>query len=105
MEKLTVSPVVKALEGVVEPIVHHSRPHLREAAERLKQSGGEEWAIGEMVERACIMLDALQIPYAGQEGEARGQIDSDVQGHDSGPATQQASDGGDGAGDEDNAGH
>lgn len=36
------------------------RARLREIAIELKQMDGEHWAVGEMLERACICLDALQ---------------------------------------------
>lgn len=71
MEKLSIeqlekkSPVVEAMEGIVNCIAGHDRPILRKRAEWLKQQGGEDWAIGEMVERTCIMLDALNIKHAG----------------------------------------
>ena len=59
------SPIVEAMEGIINTIAGHDRPLLRKEAERLKQKGGETWAIGEMVERTCIMLDGLNIKHAG----------------------------------------
>ena len=47
--------------GVLDALDGHSRPFLRAEASLLRQRGGEAWAIGEMVERACILLDALEI--------------------------------------------
>lgn len=68
MEQLKgIAPVVEAMEGIVNVIAGHNRPELREVALNLKRSGGEAWAIGEMVERTCLMLDALGVMYAGQE--------------------------------------
>lgn len=40
------------LNTVVEPIVYHDEQHLQQWITRLKQSDGESWAIGEMLERA-----------------------------------------------------
>ena len=100
-----VSPMVRAMEGIVNVIAGHNRPELRRVVENLKRSGGEAWAIGEMVERTCLMLDAFDVRYAGQEppgpveGEEDGSTGGDVQRDDSGSPAQAARDGGDGAGD------
>lgn len=48
----------KALFQVIEPLLRHQRVILREKAQQLKQTDGEGWAVGEMLERACILLDA-----------------------------------------------
>ena len=53
-------------QQVFDPIKDHQRTTLREKAEQLKQSDGEDWAIGEMLERACILLDALEIANHAQ---------------------------------------
>ena len=50
-----------AFHRLLDPIRNHPRPILREKAEQLKRSDGESWAIGELLERACIMLDALPL--------------------------------------------
>jgi hypothetical protein len=52
---------VSALEAVIDPIREHDRRFLRKWVERLKTSDGEGWAVGEMLERACILLDALEV--------------------------------------------
>lgn len=52
---------MRALEEVLDPIRHHHRPTLREKVTHLKQTDGEGWAVGEMLERACILLDALEM--------------------------------------------
>ena len=51
--------VCRGYKEVVAPLLTHERRILREKATQLKQTDGEGWAIGEMVERACILLDAL----------------------------------------------
>ena len=53
--------VLVGLWQVVEPVRSHDRPTLRRKAEELKQSDGEGWAIGEMLERACMLLDAMEM--------------------------------------------
>jgi len=45
---------------LLDPIRGQDRPRLREIATDLKQTDGEHWAVGEMLERACILLDALE---------------------------------------------
>lgn len=62
-----ISPVVRAMEDIVNVIARHDRPRLREEATWLKQKGGEAWAIGEMVERTCIFLDALNVGHQQEE--------------------------------------
>ncbi len=47
------------LKELLDAVRHCSPPLLREKARLLKQEDGESWAIGELVERACIMLDTL----------------------------------------------
>lgn len=58
--------VYKALDAVLDPIRNHNRPMLRKVVEQLKQASGEEWAVGEMLERACILLDMLEMPAESQ---------------------------------------
>jgi len=53
-------------EMIIEPIKDHDRPLLRKIAEDLKQKDGESWAVGEMLERACILLDAIYINGGGE---------------------------------------
>ena len=53
--------VKKSLYGVLQMIRHHNRPRLRKIAQELKQADGERWAVGEMLERACIVLDAIEM--------------------------------------------
>ena len=53
--------ICKGYKEVLDPILHHERARLREKATQLKQSDGEGWAIGEMLERGCILLDALEM--------------------------------------------
>ncbi len=72
MEQMkAMSPVVEAMEGIINCIAGHDRVMLREEAERLKQKGGEAWAIGEMVVRTCLMLDALNVKHAGWPREKK----------------------------------
>ncbi len=52
--------LMTATEAVFAPIREQERASLRERAWQLKQTDGEGWAIGEMVERACIVLDAIE---------------------------------------------
>lgn len=52
---------LKGLRAIIEPIVQHDRPLLRKKAAQLKQSDGEGWAIGEMLERALNYLLALEM--------------------------------------------
>lgn len=51
---------------LLDVIRKHNRPTLRQIATDLKQVDGEHWAVGEMLERACILLDALEAE-AGEE--------------------------------------
>jgi len=53
--------MLRALWAVLDPIREHDRKMLRVEAVHLKQKGGEAWAVGEMLERACIHLDACQL--------------------------------------------
>lgn len=57
------SAVVTAMKDIVNTIARHDRPRLRAKALWLKQQDGEAWAIGEMVEKTCIMLDALNVGH------------------------------------------
>lgn len=52
--------MLRSLGAILDPIRQHDRPMLRMEAVHLKQKGGEAWAVGEMLERACIHLDACQ---------------------------------------------
>ena len=53
IEVATLKRVVAAVEG-------HDFQRLLKHAEMMKQSDGEGWAIGEMVERAVALLEASQ---------------------------------------------
>lgn len=53
--------MLRALGAILDPIRQHDRPMLRQKARQLKQSDGEGWAVGELLERACIHLDACQL--------------------------------------------
>lgn len=57
----------ESLISVVAPIMDRERAPLRQRAEQLKQTNAEGWAIGEMLERACILLDALEYGLARAE--------------------------------------
>ena len=57
-----------ALRQVIEPIQGHVRAELRKRADELKKSDHLGWYIGEMLERACIFLDAEAIKEARQRG-------------------------------------
>ena len=57
-------PTVEAMEGIVNTIAGHDKKVLREEACRLKQRGGEAWAIGEMVEKTCLLLDATNVGWS-----------------------------------------
>jgi|GEM_PF-6637446 len=52
---------LRALSEILDPIREHVRLNLRQIAQRLKQNDGESWAVGEMLERACIYLDAVSM--------------------------------------------
>ena len=41
-----------SLQYILEPLNDHGRKHLQNVAQRLKQSNGEGWAVGEMLRRA-----------------------------------------------------
>ena len=43
------------------PLEYHHRRTLRAIAIELKQMDAEHWSVGEMLERACIALDAMGI--------------------------------------------
>lgn len=52
------------LVSILEPIaLLHDLPRLREIVIELKQSDGEHRAIGEMLERACNILDVELLPF------------------------------------------
>lgn len=54
-------PSPQALWQLLDPIKdYRPRARLREIAVELKQMDGEHWMVGEMLERSCIFLDALQ---------------------------------------------
>jgi len=47
---------------LLDPIRECSRSNLRGKASRFKKAGrADMWAIGEMLERACIQLDAIEV--------------------------------------------
>ena len=52
---------LEALRSIIDPIRDHDRSLLRKVATNLKQTDGESWAVGEMLERACLYLDALDV--------------------------------------------
>lgn len=59
------------LWGVIEVVREYPyRPKLREIADELKRLDGEHWAVGEMLERACIFLDAFYAVAPPQEEAA-----------------------------------
>lgn len=64
MLKADKAPVVEAMEGIVNTIAGHDKKVLREEAQRLKGRGGECWAIGEMVEKTCLLLDAANVGWS-----------------------------------------
>lgn len=53
--------ITEGLFAVLEPIKAQRRATLREIATELKQTDGEYWAVGEMLERGCIFLDAYEM--------------------------------------------
>lgn len=53
--------MLRSLKAVLDPIREQDRPMLREKARQLKQTDGEGWAVGELLERACIHLDACEV--------------------------------------------
>ena len=54
--------LLKGYESVIEPIKHCNKALIRKrVVKRLKESNGEGWAVGEMTERACILIDALTV--------------------------------------------
>jgi len=53
--------VCKGYKEVLDPLLKHDRANLREKVKHLKQTDGEGWAIGEVIERACILFDALDL--------------------------------------------
>jgi len=53
--------MVERLLEILNPINTHDRKRLREIVTELKQTDGEHWAVGEMLERACIFLDVYQM--------------------------------------------
>jgi len=57
-------PVAASMEDIVNTIAVHDKKFLREEACRLKQRGGECWAIGEMVEKTCLLLDATNVGWS-----------------------------------------
>jgi len=59
--------VCKGYKEVLDPLLSQNRSSLRRKATQLKQTDGEGWAIGEMVTRACILLDALDISKLNRE--------------------------------------
>jgi len=61
--------VCKGYKEVLDPLLSQNRSSLRKKATQLKQMDGEGWAIGETVERACILLDALDISNVKREEE------------------------------------
>lgn len=71
--------IAKAMRPYLEPysiLEGHDRPRLREIATMLKGRDGEQWAVGEALERICILLDFQQItsdspePAAAEHSEA-----------------------------------
>jgi hypothetical protein len=65
--------IVSSAEHVIDPIRNYPaiRPRLREIATELKHLDGEHWAVGEMLRRACLYLDACEATMdADMEAEA-----------------------------------
>jgi len=56
--------VCKGYKAVLVPLLKQDRSLLRKKANQLKQTDGEGWAIGEAIERACILLDVLEVEEA-----------------------------------------
>ena len=50
--------MLSGLQAMLDPVRGHDRKLLWEKVGHLKQSDGEGWAVGEMLERACILFDA-----------------------------------------------
>jgi len=48
---------IKVLEAIPDVLRKHDTDMLLDRAKQLKQMGGEEWAIGELVERAIAVLE------------------------------------------------
>ena len=53
--------MVEMLLSILDPIESHERARLREIATGLKQMDSKHWAVGEMLERGCIFLDAYEM--------------------------------------------
>lgn len=53
--------MVKMLLSTLDPINSCERARLREIATELKQTDDEHRAVGEMLERVCIFLDAYEM--------------------------------------------
>lgn len=50
-------------EEVLESLKMQDKNMLRKVVDKLKQTDGESWAIGEMVERACALLQDLETSH------------------------------------------
>ena len=64
IEMLTLRAITHslALGHCIEPAYHHDvRVALPRIAKTLKQSGGEEWAVGEVVDRIHKLLDRVEL--------------------------------------------
>lgn len=61
MNKRQQITITEGLFAVLEPIKAQRRATLRKIAIELKQMDGEHWAVGEMLERGCIFLDAYEM--------------------------------------------
>lgn len=48
------------LASLLSTVNRMDRPMLREKVTELKQSSAEEWAIGDLLERTLVILDALE---------------------------------------------
>lgn len=58
--------IEEALQSCLEPVRHPDvRSRLREIAKELKHRDGEHWAVGELVERVCIFMDAEEAGLSG----------------------------------------
>jgi len=53
-------PLIQRYSDILDPIREHDRTMLQGVAERLKQDGGEEWAVGLMLFRAIALLKELE---------------------------------------------
>jgi len=53
--------------SMLQPLEYQDRKNIRQEIKKLKQGGGETWAIGEVIERALIVLDCFELPKHNAE--------------------------------------